>query len=86
MNFYIATYKRQYYKDNKWEDAWYNNQKIIVLANSQSEADAKVSDALPKIETINGENYRAVLTSNPVQVSALLFEECFDDSNTLRGV
>ena len=86
MDFYIATYKRQYYRDGQWHDSGFINQKIVILASSQISAENKVKDLISHVEDATGKNYRAVLTSGPKRVNALLFEECFDGGDEIRGI
>ena len=86
MDFYIATYKRQYYEDEEWKDSWFGNQKIVVLANSKEEAEWKVKVLLPDIEIRHGEKYRAALVRNPERVNALIFEERIEGGHELRGI
>ena len=79
MNFYHAHYKKQYYNNNEglWRNTSYNNQGIIVIANSYEEAKEKIEKCLTQVEV---GRYRAVLVSDVVECIGLDRRYGFEDS------
>lgn len=78
MDFYSVNYKREKFKNGKWEaDNW--TEMLVVLAENEEDASKKIKDSLNNMKIDNMVKY--VLSGEIIRHNCLFFASLFGDGD-----